>query len=87
MVDGKTSNLITPSATKTGLKINGLNFTVEAASASAVIFDFDAAKSIVKTGSPKAPKYMLKPVLKVKIGKIQKDGKVKTEEKGSSGNI
>ena len=84
VIAGKTFNLTIPGGSQTGLKINHLNFKVDASNTQAVIFDFDTAKSIHKTGSPKDPKYMLKPVIKVKIGQIEKDGKVKTEEKGAT---
>jgi len=61
MVDSVVYNLKTPSAQQSGLKLlvnteifNGITYTY--------IIDFDAAKSIVKTGNGK---YILKPVIRV----------------------
>jgi hypothetical protein len=59
-VDGETFALTTPSAQQSGLKINvqadlvgGITYTI--------LLDFDAARSIVKTGSGN---YILKPVIR-----------------------
>lgn len=60
IIDGVSHNLTTPSAQSSGLKLkvnedltSGMEYTLK--------LDFDAAKSIVKTGNGK---YMLKPVIR-----------------------
>lgn len=57
---GQTYALTTPSGQTSGLKLN-LNQTFAANGAYDIWIDFDAAKSIVKTGNGK---YMLKPVIR-----------------------
>lgn len=60
-VDGGVHSLVTPSAQQSGLKFNvHRDFVPEFAYD--YIIDFDAARSIVKTGSAK---YILKPVIRV----------------------
>lgn len=71
--------LQTPSAAQTGIKITNLNLVVDASSQSAVVLDFDANKSVVAAGN----KYLLKPVIRAKVGPI-KDGKVETTDTGAS---
>jgi hypothetical protein len=62
IMSGKqTSNLTTPSAQQSGLKLNIHETFIQGIGYEYVI-DFDAARSIVKTGSGK---FILKPVLKV----------------------
>lgn len=58
---GTLQNLITPSAVKSGLKLNG-GFEVAAGQVADVVIDFDACKSIVTRGNGK---YALKPVIKM----------------------
>lgn len=60
-VDGVTHPLETPSAQQSGLKLL-LNAELTAGITYAILLDFEAAKSIVKTGNEK---YILKPVIKV----------------------
>lgn len=60
VVDGQTHALNTPSAQESGLKLN-LHQEFAAGGAYVVWIDFDAAKSIVETGSGK---YNLKPVIR-----------------------
>ena len=60
-IDGEIFPLETPSAQQSGLKLL-LNAELTAGITYAILLDFDAAKSIVKTGSDK---YILKPVIKV----------------------
>lgn len=60
VVDGQTHALNTPSAQESGLKLN-LKDTFEAGKTYQVWIDFDAGKSIVKTGNGK---YNLKPVIR-----------------------
>lgn len=55
-----TFNLETPSAQQSGLKLN-VNASVQAGETYTILLDFDAARSIVETGSGK---YMLKPVIR-----------------------
>ncbi|OJJ22516.1 hypothetical protein BKI52_07495 [marine bacterium AO1-C] len=59
-VNGQTVDLTTPSAQQSGLKIN-LNTDLADGVTYSVLLDFDAARSIVATGSGK---YNLKPVIK-----------------------
>jgi len=59
-VNGQTYPLETPSAQQSGLKIN-LHQDVNAGILYKLLLDFDAARSIVRTGNGK---YMLKPVIR-----------------------
>jgi hypothetical protein len=59
-VDGQTYALETPSAQQSGLKIK-LNQDVSAGVLYKLLLDFDASRSIVKTGNGK---YILKPVIR-----------------------
>lgn len=59
-VNGQTYTLETPSAQQSGLKIN-LHQDVSAGLLYKLLLDFDAARSIVKTGNGK---YILKPVIR-----------------------
>ena len=59
-VNGQTYTLETPSAQQSGLKIN-LHQDVSAGMLYKLLLDFDAARSIVKTGNGK---YILKPVIR-----------------------
>jgi major membrane immunogen (membrane-anchored lipoprotein) len=62
-VNGQTYTLETPSAQQSGLKIN-LHQDVSAGLLYKLLLDFDAARSIVKTGNGK---YMLKPVIRASL--------------------
>ena len=63
LVSGEdTTDLFTPSAQQSGLKIN-FNYEIRPDEEMVVTLDFDAAKSIVVTGNGK---HILKPVIKVK---------------------
>lgn len=59
-VNGQTYALETPSAQQSGLKIN-LHQSVNAGVLYKLLLDFDAARSVVKTGNGK---YILKPVIR-----------------------
>lgn len=59
-VDGETSNLQTPSAQQSGLKLN-IDAEVEEDTRYSLLIDFDAARSIVQQGNGN---YLLKPVLR-----------------------
>ena len=61
IVDGKSVDLTTPSAQQSGLKLNVQASFLQGVAYEYVI-DFDASRSIVKTGNGK---YILKPVIKV----------------------
>ena len=63
MVDSMVYDIKTPSAQESGLKFN-VHQDVSPGIAYTYIIDFDAAKSIVKTGKGNS-KYILKPVIKV----------------------
>ncbi len=65
-VDGQTHNLLTPSAQQSGLKLN-IHQDVEAGVLYKLLLDFDASRSIVKTGNGK---YILKPVIKTSFESI-----------------
>jgi hypothetical protein len=56
--------LTIPSGTQTGIKLN-VDATIQDGTTYALTIDFDLAHSIVTTGSPTSPKYILKPVLRV----------------------
>lgn len=71
VVDGVVHALNTPSAQESGLKLN-LKEEFSAGGAYVVWIDFDAAKSIVETGSGK---YNLKPV--IRAYSQQTDGRIK----------
>jgi hypothetical protein len=60
-IGGETIPLVTPSAQQTGIKLL-LNQRLESGVTYAILLDFDAAQSVVKTG---ANTYVLKPVVKV----------------------
>lgn len=62
VVDGSTEQLVTPSAKKSGLKLL-VNETLRAGVTYNFMLDFEAARSVVCTGSGK---FILKPVIKVK---------------------
>jgi len=72
-VGGQNQSLETPSAQQSGLKLL-LNEELTAGITYAILLDFDAARSIVKTGSEK---YILKPVIKV-VSEAQ-DGAIQGE--------
>ena len=60
MVDGTAHPLATPSAQQSGLKVK-INKVLAEGIAYKIVLDFDAAKSVVKTG---AGTYILKPVIR-----------------------
>jgi hypothetical protein len=65
-VDGKTYNLQTPSAQQSGLKLN-IHQDVSEGLTYKLLMDFDASRSIVKTGNGK---YILKPVIRTSLEAI-----------------
>ena len=64
MVNGQKEFLTTPSGSQSGVKLN-VDATIQQGITYELTVDFDAAKSIVTTGSPTSPKYILKPVIRV----------------------
>jgi len=64
VLNGQTFALTTPSGSQSGIKLN-VNATVQTGIAYLLTLDFDANQSIVVTGSPVSPKYILKPVIRV----------------------
>lgn len=64
VVRGQTKPLITPSGSQSGIKLN-VDATIIADETYVLTFDFDANRSIVKSGSPTSPVYYLKPVIRV----------------------
>jgi hypothetical protein len=75
-VNGKVEKLLTPSAMQSGLKLK-INQIIENGQNYKILLDFDAARSIVETGSGK---YILRPVIKA-ISRSQTDeiGAIKGE--------
>lgn len=65
VVDGESHFLKTPSAQQSGLKLK-IDAEIEAGSSYTLLIDFDASRSIVKTGNGHNPNfnYLLKPVLR-----------------------
>jgi hypothetical protein len=65
-VDGTKVPLTTPSAQQSGLKLN-INQEVNAGIVYKLLMDFDASRSIVKTGNGK---YILKPVIRTSLAAV-----------------
>ncbi len=63
VVSGATKSLTTPSGSQSGIKLN-VNATIQSDITYVLTIDFDANKSIVKTGNPNSPTYILKPVIR-----------------------
>lgn len=63
-IDGVVSAVKVPSGAQTGLKLTH-QFTMEAGSTYDLMIDFDASRSIVSTGSPSDPSYLLKPTIRL----------------------
>ena len=63
VIDGDTLDMKVPSGSTSGLKVK-VDSEIEAGQAYELVIDFDAARSIVHTGSDK---YILKPVIRAKI--------------------
>lgn len=61
--NGNTFSLTIPSGMQTGIKLN-VDAMIEPDILYTLTLDFDANRSIVKTGSPTSPKYILKPVIR-----------------------
>jgi hypothetical protein len=79
-VDGVTKDLSTPSAQQSGLKVN-LNTELEAGKTYVILLDFDAARSIVATGSGM---FILKPVIRASAELI---GETNEEKGGIEGIV
>jgi hypothetical protein len=63
VINGVTKSLSTPSGSQSGIKLN-INSTIQPDITYVLTIDFDANKSIVKTGNPNNPTYILKPVIR-----------------------
>lgn len=63
VVSGVSNALTTPSGSQSGIKLN-VNAVIQPDFTYDLTIDFDAAKSIVKTGNPNSPTYNLKPVIR-----------------------
>lgn len=74
VIDGKTVELDVPSGSKSGLKVNAV-FVIDAKNNSSMTVDFDAGKSLTRTGDDE---WKLRPVLKA-----FKPVKTKREPEGS----
>ena len=66
VVDGIKTNLQTPSAQQSGLKLN-IHQEVQSGLVYKLVLDFDASRSIVHTGSDK---YILKPVIRTSLANV-----------------
>jgi hypothetical protein len=66
VVDGVTHPLSTPSGSESGIKLN-VNATIIEDATYVLTIDFDAHQSIVVTGNPASPTYILKPVIRALV--------------------
>ena len=64
IIDGVESSVEVPSGAQTGLKL-AHQFTLEVGSTYDLMIDFDASRSIVRTGPPANPSYFLKPTIRL----------------------
>lgn len=66
VVDGQTHNMVVPSGTQTGIKLN-VDAQIEQNIQYVLLLDFDAASSVVQAGNQQSDaRYLLKPVIKAK---------------------
>ncbi|MDE3056391.1 MAG: DUF4382 domain-containing protein [Bacteroidota bacterium] len=63
VVNGVTKSLTTPSGSQSGVKLN-VDATIQPDVTYILTIDFDANRSIVTTGNPSNPTYILKPVIR-----------------------
>jgi hypothetical protein len=70
---GRVQELAVPSGLQTGIKLTG-GFTIASGQTTTLVLDFDAAHSLVRTGS--SGEYLLKPVIKVVTGTVGVRGMV-----------
>jgi len=71
VINGESYPLTTPSAQQSGLKIQ-INTDIESGSAYTLLLDFDASKSVIKTGA--SNNYMLKPV--IRASRLEQSGQI-----------
>lgn len=64
VIDGESYGLFIPSGAQTGVKLN-VNVEIREGEEYTVMLDFDAERSVVKTGQAAFPGYLLKPVIRV----------------------
>ena len=63
VINGVAKPLTTPSGAQSGVKLN-VDATVQANVTYVLTIDFDAARSVVTSGNPNNPTYILKPVIR-----------------------
>jgi hypothetical protein len=63
VVDGETHGLFVPSGAETGVKLN-VNAEIREGIVYTLLLDFDALRSVVKTGQAPTPGYILQPVIR-----------------------
>ncbi len=63
VVNEVTKSLTTPSGSQSGVKLN-VNATIQPDITYVLTIDFDANRSVVTTGNPSNPSYILKPVIR-----------------------
>lgn len=63
VIDGEEHNLFVPSGAQTGIKLN-VNAEIRQGIQYTLLLDFDALRSVVKTGRSAFPGYLLKPVIR-----------------------
>lgn len=63
VIDGEAHGLFVPSGAETGVKLN-VNAEIRAGIVYTLLLDFDALRSVVKTGQSATPGYLLKPVIR-----------------------
>jgi hypothetical protein len=82
MVEGEKYKLTVPSGTKSGLKLTK-GFTITAGQETVLYLDFDAQKSVNKTGSGK---YQMKPTIKIRDTAPESSGGDDNETETSDGD-
>ena len=63
VIDGESHNLFVPSGAETGVKLN-INAEIRDGIVYTLLLDFDALRSVVKTGRATNPGFILKPVIR-----------------------
>lgn len=63
VIDGQSYSLLVPSGAETGVKLN-VNAEIREGIVYTLLLDFDALRSVVKTGQAPTPGYILKPVIR-----------------------
>ena len=63
VIDGESHNLFVPSGAQTGVKLN-IHAEIREGTVYTLLLDFDALRSVVKTGKAANPGFLLKPVIR-----------------------